>query len=61
MGSFPPLRHLPEDFEDLVNLRVAWEERFPRAHLGEDAADRPHVDAGGVLPATQQNLGRSVP
>jgi hypothetical protein len=45
--------YAPEDLEDLVNLRVTREEWLARAHLGEDAADRPHVDASGVLPATE--------
>jgi hypothetical protein len=51
----------PEDLEDLVNLRVTREERLARAHLSEDAANGPHVDAGGVLPTSQQNLWRAVP
>jgi hypothetical protein len=28
----------PEDLEDLVDLRVAREERLPGTHLSEDAA-----------------------
>ena len=30
-------------------------------HLGEDAADGPHVGGGPVAPAAQQQLGRAVP
>jgi hypothetical protein len=51
----------PEDLEDLVNLRVAREQRLARAHLGKNAAHRPHVDAGGVLSTSEQNLWRAVP
>ena len=46
----------PEDLEDLVNLGVAREQGLAGAHLSEDAANRPHVDAGRVLSATQKNL-----
>jgi hypothetical protein len=53
--------YAPEDLEDFVNLRVAREQRLPRAHLGENAADGPHVHTRRVLPAAQQNLGRAVP
>lgn len=51
----------PEDLEDLVNLGITSEQRLARAHLGEDAADGPHIDAGGVLAATEQNLRGAVP
>jgi len=37
-----------EDLEDLVDLAVAHEERALRDQLGEDAADRPHIDPEGV-------------
>lgn len=50
-----------EDLEDLVNLGVAGEQRLAGGHLGENAADRPHVDTGGVLATTEQNLGSAVP
>lgn len=50
-----------EDFEDLVDFRVTGEERLAGGHLGEDAADRPHVDAGAVLAAAEQDLGSAVP
>ena len=52
---------VPEDLEDLVDLRVAGEQRLARAHLREDAADGPHVHAGRVLAAAEQDLGRAVP
>lgn len=50
-----------EDLEDLVNLGVTWEEGLAGSHLGEDAADGPHVDTSGVLAATEQDFGRAVP
>lgn len=53
--------HLPEDLENLVDFRVAWEERLAGAHLGEDAAYRPHIDAGGVLTTSKENLRSAVP
>lgn len=53
--------HIPEDLEDLINLRVAGEERLACAHLGKDGTDGPHVDSGGVLAATKQNFWGSVP
>ena len=34
--------------EELVNLRVPGEERLPRDHLREDAAQAPRVHAGRV-------------
>ena len=52
---------VPEDLEDLVNLRVTREERLARAHLSEDATDRPHVNTSRVLSPTKQNLWRAVP
>lgn len=50
-----------ENLEDLVNLRVAREERLASSHLCEDASDRPHVDTRTVLASTEQDLGRPVP
>jgi hypothetical protein len=50
-----------EDLEDLVDLRVAREEWLASSHLGEDAANRPHVNTSGVLAATKQNFRRAVP
>ena len=51
----------PEDLEDLVNLGVTSEQRLARAHLGKDTADGPHIDTGGVLAATEQDLWGAVP
>ena len=50
-----------EDLEDLVDLGVTREERLAGGHLGEDAANGPHVDTSGVLATTEQNLRRAVP
>ena len=50
-----------EDLEDLVDFGVAWEERLAGGHLGEDAANGPHVDTSRVLTTTEQNFGRAVP
>ena len=36
-------------------------QRFPREHLGEDAASCPHVDGFCVVVGGQQQPGRSVP
>lgn len=54
-------QYVPEDLEDLVNLGIAREERLAGTHLGEDAADGPHVNAGGVLASTEQDLRGAVP
>lgn len=50
-----------EDLEDFVNLRVAGEQGFACGHLGEDAANGPHVDACAVLTATEEDFGCAVP
>ena len=50
-----------EDLEYLVDLGVTREERLAGSHLGEDAANGPHVDTSGVLAATEQNFRRAVP
>ena len=50
-----------EDLEDLVDLGVTREKRLTGSHLGEDAANGPHVNTSGVLAATEQNFGRTVP
>jgi hypothetical protein len=52
---------LPEDLEDLVNLRVAWKERFASAHLGENSSNRPHINASRVLTSTEKNFRGTVP
>ena len=54
-------KDIPEDLEDLINFRVAGEERLASAHFSEDAPDGPHVDAGRVLTTAEQDLGGAVP
>ena len=50
-----------EDLEDFIDLGVAGEERLAGGHLGEDAADGPHVDTSGVLATTEKDLRCAVP
>jgi len=50
-----------EDLEDFVDLGVTGEERLAGRHLGEDAADGPHVDTSGVLTTTEKDLRCAVP
>ncbi len=40
---------------------LTWEERFPTEEFGQDAADRPHVNGGGVVGHGQHELRRAVP
>uniref|UniRef100_A0A147BDZ8 Putative secreted protein n=1 Tax=Ixodes ricinus TaxID=34613 RepID=A0A147BDZ8_IXORI len=51
----------PEDAEELVNLRVAVEERPLVDHLNEDARDAPNVNGGGVAGRAEQYLRGPVP
>ena len=53
--------HHLEDAVELVDLRLAGEERLLHEELGEDAADRPHVDGRTVLLGTKQQLRCTVP
>lgn len=57
----PDLKNLPEDFEDLINLRVAREKWLARAHLSKNGTDGPHINAGRVLTSTEQDLWRPIP
>ena len=50
-----------EDFEYLVDFRVAREKRLSLSHLSKDAADRPNVDRSGILLLAEEDLGSSVP
>lgn len=52
---------LLEDFEDLVDFRVAREERLAGAHLCKDGTDGPHIDACGVLTTAEEDFWCSVP
>mmetsp|Transcript_23091 Transcript_23091/g.64755 ORF Transcript_23091/g.64755 Transcript_23091/m.64755 type:complete len:392 (-) Transcript_23091:323-1498(-) len=58
----------PEDLVQLVNFRIAGEQRRRRAvhgqgrgHLGQDAADAPDVDRRRVVFRSQQYLRCSIP
>ena len=51
-----------EDFDyfvDLVHLILAGEERLPRVHLHEDAAQAPHID-GKVIRDPEQNFRAAI-
>ena len=50
-----------EDLEDFVDFGVAGKERLASAHFGEDGTDGPHVHAGGVGAAAEEDLGGAVP
>lgn len=50
-----------EDFEDLIDFRVANEERLLLRHLSKDAASGPQVDAKRVLSLTEQDFRAAVP
>lgn len=51
----------PKDFEDFINLGVAWEKWLAGTHFRKDAANRPHINACRVLAATKQNLRSAIP
>ena len=53
--------HDAEDAEQLVNLRVAGEQRLPRDHLRKDASKTPGVHTRGVKLGSEQNLRGFVP
>lgn len=42
--------NLPENSEDFVDFRVAWEERLTSGHFRDDTANGPHVNSGRVMP-----------
>ena len=50
-----------EDHVQLVNLRLAHEERLAKDELAKDAPDRPHVDSCGVLLCSKKKLGAPIP
>mmetsp|Transcript_9008 Transcript_9008/g.26205 ORF Transcript_9008/g.26205 Transcript_9008/m.26205 type:complete len:292 (+) Transcript_9008:498-1373(+) len=50
-----------EDLEELVDLRVARQERALRGALGEDRANGPHVHGRRVGLAAHEDLRRAVP
>eukprot|EP00754_Rhynchopus_humris_P013920 Rhum_TRINITY_DN14356_c14_g1::Rhum_TRINITY_DN14356_c14_g1_i1::g.84606::m.84606 len=52
-------QHL-DDLHQLVDARLSREQRLPDEQLGEDAAQRPHVDGGGVVRGTEDELRGTV-
>lgn len=52
---------LPEDLEDLVDLRVTGEQWLAGVHLGKYSADGPHIDTSRILAAPKQNFGAAIP
>ena len=50
-----------ENFENLVNLRIAHEERFSLHHLCENTPGRPQIDTQGVCLLAKQNFRATVP
>ena len=50
-----------EDLVELVDLAVSRPEGPAVDHLGEDDADRPHVDGARVLLGAEEDLRRAVP
>lgn len=52
---------LPEDPEELVDLRVAMEQRLLGGKFSKDGAGAPNVNRGGVTRRTQEDLWSSVP
>jgi len=50
-----------EDFENLINLRIAHEKRSPLDHLCKDAARRPQINTQGVSLLAEEDLGAAVP
>mmetsp|Transcript_66858 Transcript_66858/g.159547 ORF Transcript_66858/g.159547 Transcript_66858/m.159547 type:complete len:342 (-) Transcript_66858:33-1058(-) len=48
------------DLEQLVNAILASEERLMKEHLSQNAARRPHVHRGCVIPRAQNELGGAV-
>lgn len=53
-------QHL-EDFEDLIDFRVAHEQRTALDHLGKDAARGPEVNTEGVCLLSKEDLGAPIP
>ncbi len=50
-----------EDLEDLVDFRVAHEQRLLLNEFSENASNRPHVHWERVLLLTKENFRSSVP
>mmetsp|Transcript_53245 Transcript_53245/g.142469 ORF Transcript_53245/g.142469 Transcript_53245/m.142469 type:complete len:234 (-) Transcript_53245:310-1011(-) len=50
-----------ENLEDRVDLRVAWKQRRPSSHLGQDTPQGPYVDRRKVSRLANQNFRSAVP
>lgn len=51
----------PEDAEQFVDFRISRKERVAVDELGEDAADGPDVDRGGVVLGAEEHLRCAIP
>jgi hypothetical protein len=54
-------KRLPEDLEELIDFRVAREERSLGDHLCHDAADTPEVSGEGIGATSEQDLRGAIP
>lgn len=52
---------IPEDLENLVNLRITREQWLASAHLCKNSPTRPHVNASGVLTTAEKNFRGAIP
>lgn len=60
--AMPQSQHRPEDFEDLINLRVTRKYRMAlEGHFCKDGPYRPHIDCCRVIPGAQKDFWCSVP
>ena len=59
-GIAPELRQTRHLEQLLVGRRLVGEQREAQQHLGDDAAERPHVDSDRVLGGAEEELGRAV-
>ena len=58
----PDLGYRPENPEDLIDLRIPWEEWTAFVdHLREDAPDRPHVYRRPIVPGAKEHFGCPIP
>ncbi len=53
--------YVPEDFEELINLRVSVEKGPFHCHLSVDTSHTPHIHRAGVAGGSKQHLRGSIP
>jgi hypothetical protein len=53
--------NIPEDLENLINLRITREQRLFHGHFRENTSNTPHVDSGRVMSGTKQDFGCTIP